>query len=312
MGKKIFLASPRGFCAGVKRALEIVEKAVAFFAPPVYVFHEIVHNDIVVENLKRKGVVFVEDLAGVPPSSPVIFSAHGVSLAVEASARSAGLKIIDATCPLVKKIHKKAESAVKSGSFVFLIGHKKHPEISGTFGHLNAEKAIVIEKESDINDSLREKAGNSSPIYLTQTTLCPHDTDKIIGGLKKIFPSLKGGGDICYATVNRQNAVKMVASKADTVFIIGSQKSSNSNRLRELAEKCGPRSFLINSASEITGDMLAGAQNIGVSAGASAPEKLAHDLIQFLYNKGWTALEEISCAREETEFSIPDFSNHSE
>jgi len=301
MAKKIYLAYPRGFCAGVRRALDTVEEALKVYGRPVYVLHEIVHNDYIVNNLKQKGVIFVENLSAVPCGSPLIFSAHGVSGKTEKEAAKFGLKCIDATCPLVKKIHKKALALEKKGFSVFLIGHRKHPEISGTLGQLR-NSAFVIEKTSDI-EKIKQDIENCA--YLTQTTLSLDDTGEIIEALKKKYPGIDGGGDICYATQNRQNAVKMLAEKCDTVFIIGSPKSSNSNRLKETAEKLGIRSYLINNASEITPEMLAGSENTGISAGASAPECLVEELIEFLEAKGWTETIDTIYTEENVKFSMP-------
>lgn len=301
MSKKIYLAYPRGFCAGVRRALDTVEEALKVYGSPVYVLHEIVHNDYIVNNLKQRGVIFVENLSAVPCGSPLIFSAHGVSRKTELDAGKLGLKCIDATCPLVKKIHKKALSLEKKGFSVFLIGHRKHPEISGTLGQLR-NPAFVIENVSDIE---KMNLNIEKTAYLTQTTLSIDDTMEIVEVLKKKYPGIEGGGDICYATQNRQNAVKLLAEKCDTVFIIGSPKSSNSNRLRESAEKLGIRSYLINNASEITPEMLAGSENTGISAGASAPECLVEELIESLKSQGWTETIDTIYTEENVKFSMP-------
>lgn len=301
MAKKIYLAYPRGFCAGVRRALDTVEEALKVYGSPVYVLHEIVHNDYIVNSLKQKGVIFVEELSAVPCGSPLIFSAHGVSRKTEKEAAKLGLKCIDATCPLVKKIHKKALALEKKGFSVFLIGHRTHPEIFATLGQLR-NPAFVIEKASDI-EKIKQDIENCA--YLTQTTLSLDDTGEIIEALKNKYPAIEGGGDICYATQNRQNAVKMLAEKCDTVFIIGSPKSSNSNRLKETAEKLGIRSYLINNASEITPEMLNNSENTGISAGASAPECLVEELIEFLRSRGWTEAIDMIYSEENVKFSMP-------
>lgn len=284
MNKKIYFASPRGFCGGVTGALEILESALKEHGAPLYVLHEIVHNDFVVDGLRKRGVVFVEDLREIPRGKTVVFSAHGVSGKVESKAARLGLKVIDATCPLVKKIHEKAEFFHKEGRFVFLIGHRKHPEIVGTLGRLNGN-ACVIETVSDIEKNFPPDA--SKVAYLTQTTLCEDDVADIVTELKRRYPGIEGSGDICYATQQRQNAVKKLAAKCDVVFIIGSAKSSNSNRLREVAARCGARAYLVDGAKDIKSEMLDGICNIGISAGASAPECLLEEAVTFLRRKGW-------------------------
>ncbi len=301
MGKTIYLAEPRGFCAGVRHALETVENALNKYGAPIYVYHEIVHNDFVVSGLRKKGVVFVENLSDIPTGALVIFSAHGVSKDIESEAEQLGLKHIDATCPLVKKIHRKAVSFNKEGCFVFLIGHRTHPEVTGTLGYLDGN-AAVIESELDIKNAQLPEADSGQTAYLTQTTLSIDDTADIVAALKKKYPHIKGSGDICYATQNRQNAVTLLSEKCDAVFVIGSAKSSNSNRLKEVARKLGVPAHLINSASEIKDCMLDGIENIGISAGASAPECLVEELIEFLRKKGWDSTVELKCAGERVRF----------
>jgi len=278
---RIEVASPRGFCNGVRQALEIVEKTIARCGTPLYIFHEIVHNDFIVNDLKKRGIVFVDDLSAVPRGSTVIFSAHGVSKKIEEEAESLGLNTVDATCPLVKKIHEKAVEFSEKGFFIFLIGHKSHAETEGTFGRITGPAAI-IEDLYDLDNMDISKISGMKTAFLTQTTLCRDDTSAIIARLRKLFPDIEGSGDICYATTKRQEAVKELAARCDTVFIIGSPKSSNSNRLREAAEKAGAKAYLINSALDIKDKMLANTVNIGISAGASAPECLVTELVEFL------------------------------
>jgi len=283
----IVIASPRGFCNGVRKALETVEKTISRGDAPLYIFHEIVHNDFIVNNLKKRGIIFVDDLSAVPRGSTVIFSAHGVSKKIEEETKTLGLKTVDATCPLVKKIHEKAVEFSEKGFFIFLIGHKDHPETEGTFGRITG-KAAIIESLSDLENMDLSKIAGMKTAFLTQTTLCREDTSVIIARLRELLPDIEGSGDICYATTKRQEAVKELAENCDTVFIIGSAKSSNSNRLREAAEKAGASAYLINSASDIKNEMLKNAVNIGISAGASAPECLVTELTEFLKNNGWT------------------------
>ncbi|OGV32257.1 MAG: 4-hydroxy-3-methylbut-2-enyl diphosphate reductase [Lentisphaerae bacterium GWF2_45_14] len=286
MRGNIFIASPRGFCNGVRKALEIVEKTISGCRTSLYIFHEIVHNDFIVNDLKKRGVIFVNNLSDVPRGSTVIFSAHGVSKKVEREAKKLGLKAVDATCPLVKKIHEKAVAFSKKDYFIFLIGHKDHPETEGTLGRIEGS-AAVIENIDNLEKIDVSKLAGIKTAFLTQTTLCREETCEITTKLRELFPNIEGSGDICYATTKRQEAVKELAENCDTVFIIGSAKSSNSNRLREAAEKAGASAYLINSASDITENMLENAVNIGISAGASAPECLVTELTEYLKNKGW-------------------------
>jgi 4-hydroxy-3-methylbut-2-enyl diphosphate reductase len=280
--KKIILAETRGFCEGVKRAIKIVEDTLAEEGAPVYVRHDIVHNDYVVESFRERGVVFVEDLSEVPAGRPVIFSAHGVSPDVEAKARSMGLKCIDATCPLVKKIHEKAVKLKEDGYTILLIGHKVHPEIVGTLGHLGGE-GVVVEDEDDAR-SLDFPADTEKITYLTQTTLSPDDVSDIVKILEEKFPNLEEPSrhDICYATLERQKAVKELAEKCDVILVIGSVESSNSNRLKEVAEQYGVEAYLINSYKDIPEKVLKQSGNIGVTAGASAPEILVEEVVECL------------------------------
>ncbi|MBN2642764.1 MAG: 4-hydroxy-3-methylbut-2-enyl diphosphate reductase [Victivallales bacterium] len=303
--KKLFLASPRGFCAGVRRALDTVEAALNKSNDVIYVYHEIVHNDYVVRNLRARGVVFVDNITEVPENGIIVFSAHGVSLCIENEAQQRNLKTIDATCPLVKKIHNRGRELVKSGYVVFILGHSDHPEIKGTLGQLRGD-AFVIENLVQFERAAKNIPPDAKVAYLTQTTLNINDTSDIVTAMKSRFPGIHGESDICYATANRQNAIKLLASKCDTVFVIGSAKSSNSNRLREVAGSHGARAFLVNDYTEVTEAMLKGAKNVGVSAGASAPDCLVYDLCEFLTGKGWSKAETLESSCENTVFSIPE------
>ena len=279
--RKILLAESRGFCAGVMRAIKIVEETLDEEGPPIYVRHDIVHNDYVVESFRKRGVVFVEDLSEVPPTHTVIFSAHGVSPEIEKQAREMGLTYIDATCPLVKKIHKKAVDLKNQGYTILLIGHKIHPEIIGTLGHLGGD-GIVIENVNDA-ELLTLSPENEKITYLTQTTLSPDDVREIVDVLEKKYTNLKkpSRNDICYATLDRQSAVKELAKECDIILVIGSSESSNSNRLKEVAELAGAKAYLINSYKDIPEKVLNQNANIGVSAGASAPEILVEEVLKY-------------------------------
>ncbi len=275
----IILAKPRGFCAGVTRAIETVERAIAKFGPPIYVRHEIVHNKYVVESLRKKGAIFVDEVDQVPKDAIVIFSAHGVSDKVEENAIARGLDVIDATCPLVSKVHREAKKYEEEDYEIILIGHKGHPEVEGTSGRVKKPVILV----SDENDARTIEIANPSKIaYVTQTTLSVDDTKKIANILEKRFPQMQAGlatKDICYATQNRQDAVRELSKKVDILLVIGAQNSSNSNRLRDLGEECGRPSYLINAAHDIDANWLRDVKNIGVTAGASAPENLVQEVI---------------------------------
>lgn len=284
MGKIIYLAEPRGFCAGVRGALGTVDEALNKFSSPIFVFNSIVHNNFIVESLRQRGITFVRSLDAVPEGAPLIFSAHGVARQIEYQAAAMNLQVIDATCPLVKKIHYRARELSRAGVRVILIGHRSHPEIIGTLGQMNGD-AEVIETVADVtglNIDERQVA------YLTQTTLSIYDTEEIMLELCSKFPGLDSTGtDICYATRRRQEAVMAMASKCDVIFIIGSATSSNSNRMRETAERAGTRAFMLDSVAELNDKMLVGADVIGVSAGASAPENLVVKLVKQLKLHGW-------------------------
>lgn len=303
MSKKIYLASPRGFCAGVRRALAIVDLVLDKFSPPVFVFNQIVHNNFIVESLRRRGVVFVETLTGIPAGSPLIFSAHGVSSEVETQARAMKLNVIDATCPLVKKIHHKAGTLSAAGHRIIIIGHKGHPEIIGTLGQIE-EQAEIVESVADVMQLPPPDEREVS--CLTQTTLSVYDTSEIIEALRRRFVRLNdSSSDICYATRRRQEAVIKLCPLCDLILVVGSPKSSNSNRLKETAGKYGVRTYLIDSAADITDRMLAGVGSIGITAGASAPEYLIDELVKDLMARGWDAPEEIVSETEKVDFSVP-------
>jgi 4-hydroxy-3-methylbut-2-enyl diphosphate reductase len=278
----LLIAAPRGFCAGVDRAIRIVELAIERYGAPVYVRHEIVHNKYVVDSLKAKGAIFVAELDEVPDGVPVVFSAHGVPKAVPAKAEERGLEYLDATCPLVSKVHRQAERLVESGRHILFIGHAGHPEVIGTFGQVPPGLMTLIETAEDA--ARIEPADPENLAFLTQTTLSVDDTAEIIGILQQRFPTIRGprGEDICYATSNRQAAVKDIARTCDAVLVIGSPKSSNSLRLVEVAERQGVRSRLIGRAAEIDLPWLEGVRTLGLTAGASAPETLVREVVDFL------------------------------
>ncbi|MBF0444562.1 MAG: 4-hydroxy-3-methylbut-2-enyl diphosphate reductase [Magnetococcales bacterium] len=279
---RVLLAEPRGFCAGVDRAIAIVEKALEKFGPPIYVRHEIVHNRWVVDSLKRKGAIFVKELNDIPDGSTVIYSAHGVSKAVVKEGKARPLQVLDATCPLVGKVHREAERLDKNGQRIILIGHKGHPEVEGTVGQLEDGRIEVI---SQVNE-VEKMAANAKQktAFITQTTLSVDETADVVEALRKKFPGIKEPGqeDICYATQNRQNAVKALVKECDLILVIGAPNSSNSNRLREVAERGGVKAHLIESAHDVDMAWLAGVQCLGVTAGASAPEILIDELLNYL------------------------------
>ena len=305
---KIYLASPRGFCAGVKRAIEIVEKAINKYGAPVYVRHEIVHNKQVVDELKEKGAIFVDELSDVKDNSrPVIFSAHGVPKSVPDEARLKNLSYVDATCPLVSKVHRESEQLHKSGYEIFLIGHKNHPEVIGTMGQLPNGSIKLLETKNDV-ENLKTVNFKKPLAYITQTTLSVDDTAEIINALKKKFPEIKGPikEDICYATTNRQSAVKEIAPKCDLFFVVGSRNSSNSVRLVEVAKKAGcNNSHLMHSEKKIPFDEIENSNIIGISSGASAPEKLVQSLLNNLKKDRKISIEEVIVAEEKVVFKLP-------
>ncbi|MDA8822638.1 4-hydroxy-3-methylbut-2-enyl diphosphate reductase [Candidatus Pelagibacter bacterium] len=305
---KIYLASPRGFCAGVKRAIDIVEKSLTKYGKPVYVRHEIVHNKQVVEDLKKKGAVFVEELSDIKDSTrPVIFSAHGVPKSVPKEAERKKLSFVDATCPLVSKVHRESEQLFKKGYNIILIGHKNHPEVIGTMGQLPKDSIKLIETADDA--SLLDVKQFSKPVaYITQTTLSVDDTAEIIENLKEKFPNIKQPikEDICYATTNRQLAVKNIAPKCDMFFVIGSRNSSNSVRLVEVAKKAGCKnSMLMYFEKEIPIEDLKNSDVIGISSGASAPEELVQNLLSEVKKEREVTIEEVVVAEEKVIFKLP-------
>ena len=304
MTKEILLAQPRGFCAGVDRAIEIVERALAQFGAPIYVRHEIVHNKYVVEDLRKKGAVFIEDLAEVPPGSHLVFSAHGVSRAVKADAEQRGLRVFDATCPLVTKVHVEVAKMREEGREIIMIGHKGHPEVEGTLGQSEGGMHLV-ETVEDVERL--EVASPDRLAFVSQTTLSVDDTAEIIAALKRKFPAIAEPkkGDICYATTNRQQAVKFMAPQVDLVIVVGSPSSSNSNRLREVAQKHGAESYMVDNAGQIDPAWVEGRSRIGVTAGASAPEILVQQVVDRLRSLGVSAVRELDGVEENVIFPLP-------
>ena len=304
---KVYLASPRGFCAGVDRAIEIVKKSLEKYGSPVYVRHEIVHNKHVVESLKKIGAIFVEELDEIKDKSrPVIFSAHGVPKSIPAQASDLKMEYIDATCPLVSKVHREAENLNRKGDHILLIGHRNHPEVIGTMGQIENGGIDLIESVNDAKNY--QNISNKELAYVTQTTLSVDDTKEIIAELKRRFPRIKEPkkDDICYATTNRQSAVKKIASFCDMFFVIGSRNSSNSVRLVEVAKKSGcENSLLIHSESEIPFDKIDACKTIGISSGASAPELLVEEFIKNLKKKYQIKIENTEVVKEDVTFKIP-------
>ena len=303
---KILLSAPRGFCAGVERAIEIVEKSIQKYGTPVYVRHEIVHNKFVVDDLKNKGAIFVEELEEIEDKSrPVIFSAHGVPKKIPEDAKEYNMTYVDATCPLVSKVHREAENLHKAGYHLILIGHQNHPEVVGTMGQLPIGSIDLIQNE---DDAKKYNTKNEKISYVTQTTLSVDDTKEIINILKDRFPNIKEPAkeDICYATTNRQMAVKNIAKKCDLFFVIGSRNSSNSVRLVEVAKKSGcSNSQLIHSQSEIPFDLIESSNTIGISSGASAPEILVDNFINELKNRFTVSIDEVEIIKEDVVFKVP-------
>jgi 4-hydroxy-3-methylbut-2-en-1-yl diphosphate reductase len=302
--KKIFLLKPRGFCAGVVRAIDVVKIALDLYGPPVYVRKEIVHNKHVVDELRDAGAIFVEELDEVPTGARAIFSAHGVAPAVRREATERGLDIIDATCPLVTKVHLEAVRFARDGYTVVLIGHKDHDEVIGTLGEV-PDRSFLVETVDDV-DHL-ELPDPARVRYLTQTTLSLDETREIVHRLKERFPMIQGppAQDICYATENRQMAVKAVSEFCDLLLVVGSQNSSNSKRLVEVGDNFGVRSYLVNDRSDVDSAWLQGVKNVAVTAGASAPEHLVAELIEFLRERGFHQMEEIELVDEDVRFSLP-------
>lgn len=315
MTKKIFLANPRGFCAGVDRAISIVERALDLFGAPIYVRHEVVHNKFVVDTLKDRGAVFVEELDEVPNGKIVIFSAHGVSKAVQDNAKHRGLEVFDATCPLVTKVHLEVTRFAKDAMDTILIGHAGHPEVIGTMGQFDTQHGGEIHLIEDLDDADALVVKDPAKIaYVTQTTLSLDDTSQIIDRLRERFPEIQGPkkSDICYATQNRQDAVKTLAEQCSLILVVGSKNSSNSNRLRELAEKEGSISYLIDRATDIDLAWLEGHENIGVTAGASAPDVLVREVIALLQEKGFILEGNMPGIEEDVVFPLPKLLRPSE
>ena len=305
--KEIVLANPRGFCAGVDRAIDIVEKSLDKFKEPVYVRHQVVHNKKVVEDLEKKGVKFVKEVSEIPDNAVAIFSAHGVSQKVEDEAKKRNFMYFDATCPLVTKVHLEVQKHAQKGRDIILIGHKGHPEVIGTLGRhpSNSNTKIYLVEN---NDDIKKLEINSPEVaYVTQTTLSVDETRELINSLKEKFPGIIGpsADDICYATQNRQDAVKQLSLECQIVLVIGSQTSSNSNRLKELAEKCGTKSFLIDDKTDIDLNSLKDATSVGITAGASAPEEIVQEVISFLVPLGFKTVRNLSENNENMTFKLP-------
>ncbi len=305
---QVQLANPRGFCAGVDRAIDIVNRALEVFGAPIYVRHEVVHNKFVVDDLRARGAVFVDELAEVPDNVIVIFSAHGVSQAVRREADSRGLQVFDATCPLVTKVHLEVTKYAQEGRECILIGHAGHPEVEGTMGQYDGSRGgrvYLVETPEDVDRLVVEQPERLA--FVTQTTLSMDDTALVIDRLRERFPLIEGPrkDDICYATQNRQDAVKQLALESQLVLVVGSVSSSNSNRLRELAERCGCAAYLIDGAGDIDPSWLAGVANIGVTAGASAPDVLVQGVIERLQALGASAPQELAGIRESVHFTLP-------
>ena len=305
---EIKLANPRGFCAGVDRAIDIVNRALDLYGAPVYVRHEVVHNKFVVDSLRDRGAIFVDELHEAPDGNLVIFSAHGVSQGVQQEAKERDLRVFDATCPLVTKVHKEVQHQSGLGSELILIGHAGHPEVEGTMGQyaeLSSGDIYLVENCEDVAKLVVKDPNNLS--YVTQTTLSVDDTTEIIRALKEHFPAISGPrkDDICYATQNRQDAVKTLALECSLVLVVGSPNSSNSNRLRELAERCGATSYLIDNAEEIDKSWLKDIRSVGVTAGASAPESLVQGVVDKLKVYGGISAKELEGEKEDVVFSMP-------
>ena len=301
---ELLLANPRGFCAGVDRAIEIVERALALHGAPIYVRHEVVHNKFVVEGLKAKGAIFIEDLSDVPPGSILIFSAHGVPQAVRREAEARNLTVFDATCPLVTKVHIEVSRMRQQGKEIVMIGHKGHPEVEGTMGQSSGGMYLVETPQDVAQLQVRDEQNLA---YVTQTTLSVDNASAIIASLKTRFPFITGPkkDDICYATQNRQDAVKVLAQQCDLVIVVGSPNSSNSNRLREVAQNLGVPAYLVDSAAELKPEWLQGKLHVGVSAGASAPEVLVGEVVARLQALGAQQVQELSGIEENVVFPLP-------
>ena len=301
--EEVVLAEPRGFCAGVDRAIEIVERALARFGAPIYVRHEIVHNTYVVNDLKAKGAIFIEDLADVPPGATLVFSAHGVSKAVRVEAAQRGFQVFDATCPLVTKVHVEVAKLSKEGFEFIMIGHKGHPEVEGTMGQLS-DGIYLVEDAADV---ARVRPRGDKLAVVTQTTLSVDDAALILAEVKRCFPHVREPKkqDICYATQNRQDAVKVMAPGVDVVIVVGSPTSSNSNRLRELAERLGTAAFMVDSAGDLRAEWFEGRRRVGLTAGASAPDILVQQVIERLRELGALSIRKMEGVQEAVHFPLP-------
>lgn len=302
--EEVVLAEPRGFCAGVDRAIEIVERALQKFGAPIYVRHEIVHNTFVVEDLKRKGAIFIEDLDDVPPGATLVFSAHGVSQAIRKEAATRGFNVFDATCPLVTKVHVEVAKLAREGFEFIMIGHKGHPEVEGTMGQL--ERGIhLVEDVADVEGL--ELPQDISLAVVTQTTLSVDDAAEILAAVKRRFPQVREPKqqDICYATQNRQDAVKVIAPGVDVLIVVGSPSSSNSNRLRELAERLGADAYMVDTATDLKAEWFDGKRRVGVTAGASAPEVLVEAVVERLRALGAVSVQSIAGTPERVHFPLP-------
>lgn len=304
---RVLLANPRGFCAGVERAIEIVERALVLFGAPIYVRHEVVHNRFVVEGLKARGVVFVESLTKIPEGSVTIFSAHGVSSGVQVEAKSRGLRVFDATCPLVTKVHMEVAHYSRLGKECILIGHHGHPEVEGTMGHYENKAGGIYLIEHLVQVQTLTVKNPNNLAYITQTTLSVDETQQIVKALQRKFPAITSPRreDICYATQNRQDAVKELAKRSDVVLVVGSPSSSNSNRLKEIALQLGRPAFLLDDVTQLNPEWCVGKETIGVTAGASAPEALVAQVIARLQALGAGSVEELPGRTETIEFAMP-------
>ncbi|HWI81870.1 4-hydroxy-3-methylbut-2-enyl diphosphate reductase [Ramlibacter sp.] len=302
--REVLLAEPRGFCAGVDRAIEIVERALKKFGPPIYVRHEIVHNTFVVNDLKAKGAIFIDELAEVPPGATVVFSAHGVSRAVQEEARARGFSVFDATCPLVTKVHVEVAKLAREGYEFIMIGHKGHPEVEGTMGQLDGGIHLV----EDVADVARIQPAQTEKLAIvTQTTLSVDDAAEIMAAVRARFPAIRQPKqqDICYATQNRQDAVKIMSPQVDVVIVVGSPTSSNSNRLAELARKLGVPSYMVDNAGELKPQWLEGRTRVGITAGASAPEVLVQEVVARIRDFGGVAVRRLHGVEETVKFPLP-------
>ncbi len=304
MSKEIVLANPRGFCAGVDRAINIVERALEEYGAPIYVRHEVVHNKFVVDNLRAKGAIFIEDLADVPPESTLIYSAHGVSVAVQEEAKARGFRIFDATCPLVTKVHNEVKRLYEQDHQIIMIGHKGHPEVEGTMGQVK-DSMLLVEVEADV--ATLDVRDPEKLAYVSQTTLSVDETKGIIEALRARFPSIHGPkkDDICYATQNRQDAVKKLSEDCDLVIVVGSPNSSNSNRLREVATLRGVEAYMVDNATYLKPEWFVGKHKVGVTAGASAPEVLVAEVVSAIQSMGHEAVAELEGVEENIIFVLP-------